>query len=491
MTETVSKNHIKKTNQHGLRQERRCKMAQSAQSQVLAYRDPLKEIPLWGEPYPQKLDCATLKAAIADYILGANYAGYKPDFRKVLAVRDSDRTVTLRNIGTPVRHEVYYIVEGEAFPEGSTQLKEGQTPLALADELLGKYYEQLVIWTAYDFIRPSSAGFKKPFENGPKAAGSGSPNPEKKTRSRELKAGISPDFFLPAPVAKYTVPSGFKPDVSTQEVIHYVTNIIKTDFRNALPEGNNPPIWEAPVIGVASAHDPIFKRFADPEVVGPAFRQPDEWLPGAQSIISFFLPFSEEIRQSYRKESRYSSLEFASGKWNGAKFQNVIRRALIRFADGRGGKAVAPNIDPRYGAEGFNPYWAERHVAFAAGIGAFGLHQGLITEKGVLGRIGSVITTLKLTPTERPYTEVYGYCLYAFDGSCRACIDRCPAKAITDAGKIPGQCLKNGNGEKYRDWGYGACGHCSTFVPCSKGIPASLRRGLLGEGSRGLVQPLA
>ncbi|HWQ70773.1 MAG TPA: hypothetical protein VN370_00495 [Desulfitobacteriaceae bacterium] len=48
-----------------------------------------------------------------------------------------------------------------------------------------------------------------------------------------------------------------------------------------------------PVVGVASARDPVFKRFQDPEVVGPGHRLPQEWLPGAQSIISFFFPYSE------------------------------------------------------------------------------------------------------------------------------------------------------------------------------------------------------
>jgi epoxyqueuosine reductase len=232
------------------------------------------------------------------------------------------------------------------------------------------------------------------------------------------KKWLNPKFFKPKPVAKTETAWLSKPAVPTAEIAEHVTQLVKTDFRNALPEGDNPPIWDTPVVGVASARDPIFRRLQEPEVVGPMHRLPENWLPGAESIISVFVPYSELIFQSYRVDSRYSSLEYASGKWNGSKFLNVIRRSLIRYAESHGGKAVAPNIDPRYGAEGIRPYWSERHVAFVAGVGTFGLHQGLITEKGVYGRICSVVTTLKLAPTERPYTEVYEYCLYATDGSC-------------------------------------------------------------------------
>lgn len=459
----------------------------SHQPEDLIYKRRVSEIPKWGEPYPGILNRESVLTALTDYILEVNYQGYKPDPRKVLAVRTSDRTASLRNAGTPIRQEVYYFIEGGVLPvEGTTRLKEGQTPGELAEKLLQKHYEQLYIWTAYDFTKGSPPGFRKPFDQELILEGSPNPNPQRITRNRVVKEGINPQFFQPDPIPKYVVEKDFRPDISPEEVRQYIEHIVKTDFRNALPEGDNYPIWGSPVVGVASARDPVFKRFQDPEVVGPGHRLPQEWLPGAQSIISFFLPYSEQIVGSYKKESRYSSLECASGKWNGSKFLNVVRRGLIRFAEKHGGKAIAPNIDPRYDSNAWLPFWSERHAAFAAGIGTFGLQQGLISEKGVFGRIGSVITTLKLFPTERSYSEVYGYCLYAFDGSCRACIDRCPSKAITDTGKLPGMCIKHGNSEHFKAWGYGSCGHCSTFVPCSLGIPAKIKKALeLKPGSIG------
>jgi len=52
---------------------------------------------------PILLDRASVTEAIADYILQVNFRGYRADRRKVLAVRQSDRTASLRNAGTPVR----------------------------------------------------------------------------------------------------------------------------------------------------------------------------------------------------------------------------------------------------------------------------------------------------------------------------------------------------------------------------------------------------
>jgi len=444
-----------------------------------------REMPHWGEPYPNQLKRGPLKAALADYILQVNYGGYHPDRRKVLAVKIEDRTTILRNASTPLRHEVYYFVEGEVFPEeGTTKLAEGQTPDELAEKLLERTYEQLWIWAAYDITKGSPAGFRKPFEHPLIQRGSGHANPERKTRRKDVPIKVDPKFFIPDPVEPYRAEPGFKADLPNAEVVAYLEELVRTDFRNALPEGDNPPIWDPPIVGFASAHDPVFARFQDPEVVGPQHRLPEEWLPGAQSVISVFVPFSEPIHKAYRKDSRFSALEFASGKWNGSKFLNVIRRGLIRFAERHGGKAIAPNIDARYDSDHWAPFWSERHVGFAAGVGTFGLQDAILTARGAYGRICSVVTTLKLEPTVRPYREVYGYCLYAFDGSCSACIERCPSKAISTAGKEVERCPKNGNGDHFKLWGYGSCGHCSTFVPCSRTIPAKIRKTLDGAATR-------
>lgn len=109
---------------------------------------------------PILLDRASVTEAIADYILQVNFRGYRPDRRKVLAVRQSDRTASLRNAGTPVRREVYYYIEGELFPEPeTTRLADSDTPVALAQRLVGQIWDDLWVWNAYDFT-PTSSGLQ-------------------------------------------------------------------------------------------------------------------------------------------------------------------------------------------------------------------------------------------------------------------------------------------------------------------------------------------
>ena len=107
------------------------------------------------------LDRPSVVAAIADYLLQVNYRGYRPDPRKVLSVRRTDRTAWLRNAGLPVRWEVYYFIEGELFPEdGTTRLAEGETPITLAEKLVDGIWERLWAWNGYDFT-PTSYGLNK------------------------------------------------------------------------------------------------------------------------------------------------------------------------------------------------------------------------------------------------------------------------------------------------------------------------------------------
>ena len=73
-------------------------------------------------------------------------------------------------------------------------------------------------------------------------------------------------------------------------------------------------------------------------------------------------------------------------------------------------------------------------MAFAAGLGTFSLHEGLITEAGCNVRFGSVITDAPLDVTPRKSDEPYANCLYYTKGECRECEKRCPADAIDEAG---------------------------------------------------------
>ena len=46
----------------------------------------------------------------------------------------------------------------------------------------------------------------------------------------------------------------------------FLTELVATDPRNALPEGDNVSMWQAPVIGIAAADDPLFETLKEPGV---------------------------------------------------------------------------------------------------------------------------------------------------------------------------------------------------------------------------------
>lgn len=254
-------------------------------------------------------------------------------------------------------------------------------------------------------------------------------------------------------------------------------------------------IYDSPLVAVAAADDPWFEKFQEPGIIGPEFITPGEWLEGAQSVISYFLPFSKEVRDSNRRAGMPSE-EWMSSRIEGESFNDSLRTFMIGLFRGMGEDAVAPALDRRHikypqsteplatrftGASlwpmqfmnaGMTSNWSERHVAFAAGLGTFGLHKALIGEKGCAGRYGSVVTTLELTPTDRKYQHPNEYCPYLMNGSCGACISRCPSGAITEEGKNKDVCntyIETKIHSLYLTrWG---CAKCNLNVPCESGIP--------------------
>jgi len=249
-------------------------------------------------------------------------------------------------------------------------------------------------------------------------------------------------------------------------------SFVEADPRNRLAAHVGMKIYDSPLLGIASADDPWFEKFRTPGVVGPGFILPEEWLSGARSAISYFLPFTKEVRDSNRSPGLPSE-EWASARIDGEAFNDIVRAFLVELLKGLGAHAVSPVLDPRFSVKSRISNWSERHVAFAAGLGTFGLHRALITPKGTAGRFGSVVTTLELCPTHREYTEYNEYCLYLAQGKCGACIRRCPPHAIDENGKdhrICGDYIDREVRSRFAPR-YG-CAKCNISVPCESGIPA-------------------
>lgn len=244
------------------------------------------------------------------------------------------------------------------------------------------------------------------------------------------------------------------------------------------PELVGVQIFDTPLLGIAAANDSLFTYMKEsPEVYGPTLRLPEEWLPGAVSVVSFFLPFTKEIRDSNRNDLSRPSDLWLHGRVEGQKFLDRATSYLAQLLQEEGGKISIPSQDPEFYVlrdasrvdHGEPPYvsnWSERHVAYTAGLGTFGLSKHLITEKGVCGRFSSVITDLQLPVTPRPYTDPYEYCTF-----CGACRKRCPVGAIGPTEKHNPTCAAHSIHMRELFAPRFGCGKCQLSVPCETRRP--------------------
>lgn len=244
-------------------------------------------------------------------------------------------------------------------------------------------------------------------------------------------------------------------------------------------------IWDDPIFAFGDADDEHFLLLKKPSAIGNHFKLPKEWLPQAKTVISFFLPYTESVKNSNCKNRKWPSEGWLHGRFEGQKLLEKLCLYLNAELINSGYMSVVPGLDERFvinlGYEIddlknvnqgknlplFSSNWSERHVAFTCGLGSFGLSKGLITEKGIAGRFGSIVTDLYLKPDSREYENIYEYC-----SMCGACAKQCPVNAISiENGKNHKICSEflSETAEKYKPR-YG-CGKCQVNVPCESFIP--------------------
>ncbi len=271
---------------------------------------------------------------------------------------------------------------------------------------------------------------------------------------------------------------------------------VQTSPLNRLSNIDGSPIWDEPLVGFADGDDPLFMLYK--QVVGADHLTPREALaagwpqaapefcpPALVTVISWVLPAALPTRVDNRAMTLGPALRWNHTRFQGEAFNDHLRRFVQAFLRERGIWAVAPVLLAQFNLrrvepQGWGSCWSERHAAYAAGLGTFGLSDGLITARGMAVRLGSVVASAGWPPSPRPYTRHQQYCAYVSDGTCGACMARCPAGAIGPTGHDKDRCRAY-LFEELADWikqpgymgAYGACGLCQTRVPCEFGIPKS------------------
>ena len=284
----------------------------------------------------------------------------------------------------------------------------------------------------------------------------------------------------------------------TDDPREWIESLVK-DFLATSPSNNlqNPEgdrAWDEALVGFASGADPIWQQYK--EYVGAFHWTPwevfNQHRPGEPvkadelTVISWVLPQREMVRKANRRAKKYPAEVWARARIYGEQCNAALRNHLVDALEKAGHPAVAPMLVSNWTIVNSKRFsyassWSERHAAHAAGLGTFGLCDGLITAKGKALRVGSVVAKIELEPTPRPYLDHRAYCLFFAEGTCGKCIDRCPVRALTEAGHDKEKCrqhlVKTSQyvRETYKFVGYG-CGLCQVGIPCESRIPVKAAR---------------
>lgn len=234
--------------------------------------------------------------------------------------------------------------------------------------------------------------------------------------------------------------------------------------------------YQHPIFSVTRADAAGFDEIRRAEVVGPHHTMPQDWLPGAKTVISFFLPYERRIVEANKVDALEPAVEWLYARVDGQRFLLALGTMVCEKLRAEGYNAVAPYTEDGYimqtspyaapGTEHVPPYntnWSERHVGVVSGLGTFGKSTNFISRIGCAGRLISIITDWEPEADVPDYTDWLGYC-----NDCGACIRRCPAQAhFPDRhGKDHAQCSAYiGKVCAKYEHRYG-CGKCQSGIPC-------------------------
>ena len=258
------------------------------------------------------------------------------------------------------------------------------------------------------------------------------------------------------------------------------------------------PMWAEPLVGFASGGDELFRVWKK-DIGGfywspaEAFRQKynDDHIKDEDlTIISMVFPQTSATKADQSLAEGVPSLRWAITRGEWERYIQSICQVLEQKMENNGIRAVAIDLLPvlsRHTSEKFGiaSSWSHRHTAYVAGLGTFGLSDGLITEKGKAVRFSSIIIDKKVDANQRPYKKYNEWCLFYAQGTCGKCIDRCPVGAISQNGHDKNRCsdyldyLKNNVPNEIRTEDrshYYGCGLCQSRIPCQDGIPTKIAK---------------
>ena len=236
--------------------------------------------------------------------------------------------------------------------------------------------------------------------------------------------------------------------------------VVETIVRDAA-EAETVTGYREPLVGVAPAADPRFRELR--RIVEPTHLMPEEMLPGARSVVAFFLPFAAWVVDANSVHGDRVAPEWSTAYVETNALIARISAHLTELLAERGVRAAATPATHNYDPVSLACQWSHKSVAVIAGLGSFGLHRMVITDAGCAGRFGSLVVDADLNVAPIPARE---RCRYLCDGSCADCVARCPVDALSEDGSMDKQRCNQRLIDIAAEFGAKACGKCA-MGPCS------------------------
>ncbi len=239
-----------------------------------------------------------------------------------------------------------------------------------------------------------------------------------------------------------------------------IRNLIKEYVKNYGCTKEIVTTYREPLVGFADANSDEVVKLR--EVVIPDHQLAADILKEPTVIISYFIPFTEEIGNSnITGGPGEPSMLWAAAYDETNEMMASLNQYLIKEIKKIGNRAAASQIEGQFSKKVQKSRWSQRHIARIAGLGTFGLNHMLITEKGCCGRYNSIVTDLPVRPDQMLKQE---NCLYKYNGTCKVCVSHCTAGALTVEGFDRFRCYEICSGRKY---GNDTCGKCVVNLPCT------------------------
>ena len=159
------------------------------------------------------------------------------------------------------------------------------------------------------------------------------------------------------------------------------------------------PAWAEPLVGFAAGDDPLFDEMR--AQIGDFYWTPQQAFGCSFSdvssvrltVISWVLPQTTATKRDNRQQTAMPAERWARSRKFGEECNDALHDHLVDRLRAAGVRAVAPAHLPEWQMQksdrfGVSSCWSHRHAAYVAGLGTFGLCDGLITPVGKAMRCG-------------------------------------------------------------------------------------------------------